>query len=261
MITEWPGVKPPDDESATIWRYIDFAKFVDMLDRNTLHFASLETLEDPYEGVPSEPALTFLRERDQAEREKLIAEGIIDPDLEWSHSSVSVHETWRQIIFTNCWHMNKVESLAMWQLYAPKGIAIQSTIRQLGDTFHEVPEAICIGEVAYGNRDDGPLWKSLSTPTRTFFKFQSYDFEREIRAATMLHEKERPPKGFTPEELKRASEEGIPVRCDLNILISAVHVGPKCPDWFKSLVDRTMKRYGHSQDVVTSPLRTRPNLT
>jgi hypothetical protein len=45
MITEWPGVKPPDDENATIWRYIDFAKFVDMLDQSTLHFASLRTLE------------------------------------------------------------------------------------------------------------------------------------------------------------------------------------------------------------------------
>ena len=44
MITEWPGVKLPDDENATIWRYIDFAKLVDMLDQSTLHFASLRTL-------------------------------------------------------------------------------------------------------------------------------------------------------------------------------------------------------------------------
>jgi hypothetical protein len=261
MITEWPGVKSPDDENATIWRYIDFAKLVDMLDQSTLHFASLRTLEDPYEGVPSEPALTFLREHEQAMKEDLIAKGIVDPSFEWPRSTVSVYETWRQIIFTNCWHMNNVESLAMWQLYAPKGIAIRSTIRHLKASLRNAPEAICVGEVSYGNRDDGPLWKSLNAPTRTFFKLQSYDFEREVRAATMLREREKPPKGFTPEELKRASEEGIPVRCDLNILISAGHVGPKCPDWFKSLVDRTMRRYGHKQDVVTSPLRTRPKLT
>jgi len=90
MITEWPGVKLPNEENATIWRYIDFAKLVDMLDQSTLHFASLRTLEDPYEGVPSESALTFLREHEQAMKEDLIAKGIVDPSFEWPRSTVSV---------------------------------------------------------------------------------------------------------------------------------------------------------------------------
>jgi hypothetical protein len=36
---------PPDD--AVLWRYLDFAKFLDMLERRVLWFAGADTFEDP----------------------------------------------------------------------------------------------------------------------------------------------------------------------------------------------------------------------
>jgi hypothetical protein len=40
--------RPPGDTS--LWRFLDFAKFVDMLDRETLFFARADTMIDPWEG-------------------------------------------------------------------------------------------------------------------------------------------------------------------------------------------------------------------
>ena len=39
----------PTDE-AILWRYMDFTKFVSLLDKQALFFASITSLEDPFEG-------------------------------------------------------------------------------------------------------------------------------------------------------------------------------------------------------------------
>jgi hypothetical protein len=47
-------VTAPENLETPIWRYIDFAKFVGMLERRALHFSQLASLGDPFEGIPSE---------------------------------------------------------------------------------------------------------------------------------------------------------------------------------------------------------------
>lgn len=43
--------EPLTNQNAKIWRYMDFAKFVSMLEKNTLFFVKANKFEDPYEGT------------------------------------------------------------------------------------------------------------------------------------------------------------------------------------------------------------------
>ena len=40
----------PLPRDAILWKYLDFTKFVSLLDKSALHFARTDKLSDPYEG-------------------------------------------------------------------------------------------------------------------------------------------------------------------------------------------------------------------
>ncbi|MFN8224152.1 MAG: hypothetical protein U0R50_13000 [Gaiellales bacterium] len=44
---------PPDD--TVVWRYIDLAKLISLLDHRALYFARADTLGDPHEGALPAP--------------------------------------------------------------------------------------------------------------------------------------------------------------------------------------------------------------
>lgn len=44
----------PQDQNAKIWRYIDFTKFVSLIDSQELFFARADKFDDPFEGSFSE---------------------------------------------------------------------------------------------------------------------------------------------------------------------------------------------------------------
>ena len=44
----WEGVTPSGNEK--IWRYLDFAKFINILDKKSLFFSRVDKLGDPFEG-------------------------------------------------------------------------------------------------------------------------------------------------------------------------------------------------------------------
>ena len=50
MYKEHPAFEKPSDEDIKIWRYIDFTKFVSLLDKQALFFARADRLSDPFEG-------------------------------------------------------------------------------------------------------------------------------------------------------------------------------------------------------------------
>ena len=49
MYEEHPEFHSPPSE-AVLWRYMDFTKFVSLLDRQALFFARSDKLGDPFEG-------------------------------------------------------------------------------------------------------------------------------------------------------------------------------------------------------------------
>ena len=117
-----------DDQ--TIWRYLDFPKFLDLLYRSSLFFPTLATLRelDFWEGrVPSaqQERMTEITTK-LLGRSKLLASGSAHPNTFKSLLST---------VYVSCWHQNDEESAAMWSQYGTtRGIAIASDIGRLRES-------------------------------------------------------------------------------------------------------------------------------
>jgi hypothetical protein len=46
--------------NSKIWRYLDFTKFIDLLDKSSLFFCRLDKLGDPFEGVCPIPSISSI---------------------------------------------------------------------------------------------------------------------------------------------------------------------------------------------------------
>ena len=127
---------PPQD--AILWRYMDFTKFVSLLDSSSLFFSRADLLGDPFEGVWTKANIETLPDRYTADVAEIIRGSL--PNL---HSLTSGN-------FVSCWHWNEFESDAMWKIYAQlsAGVAIKTDFASLSGSFTD-DQPIYIGRVRY----------------------------------------------------------------------------------------------------------------
>ena len=102
-----PCFTVPDDPNASVWRYLDFTKFVDMLERRQLFFARADKLGDPFEGSTSPLNVQYWEAFDAQWRAKLPedlrsnAKGVRSPEfvnfnkrvIRWTYISTTSPET------------------------------------------------------------------------------------------------------------------------------------------------------------------------
>src|SRR5437870_3042737 len=103
-----PVFAAPDDPQASLWRYMDFAKLVSLLQSGSLHFARADRLGDPFEGSYSAPFHLAL--------ETELAQAL--PPEAVQQATTNFHTATQgmpQRIYVNCWHVNEYESVAMWE--------------------------------------------------------------------------------------------------------------------------------------------------
>lgn len=231
---------------APIWRYIDIAKLVSLLDKQALYFARLDKLGDPFEG-------SITRQR---QLRRLQINGL-HRDSQTLVESIIVNT------IVNCWHANEGESFAMWRLYAPnnQGVALRSTYGQLvasfpafkGDT-PSMPEGLWarqlfvrIGMVKYIDFD------SYEEPDDQiyFLKRLSFEHERELRAVV---EDDLSFMGDPHAQHPRFPSGGDYVPVDLTTLVSEIYVPPGAPGWFKSVVQSIVHRYDYDFPIKQSEL-------
>jgi hypothetical protein len=244
------------EDGQSVWRYMDFAKFVAMLQQGGLYFPSADKLEDPFEGaiglVRKEPEwdefyLDFFRktvmspppgysppefseERIESEAKRLLKE------IKASSSHV-------RSLLVSCWHANDTESEALWRLYCPPptpGIAIRSTVGQLWDATRQDASAV-VGRVHYV---DFRYFFATIQKERIFCKRQSLSHEREVRA-TLRNDYKDPTAGKI-------------VTCDLGVLIEEVTVSPFAPLWFSDVVCGIIEKFGYAFEVQPSELLEEP---
>ena len=70
MASEHPVFKAPSDPKTTLWRYMDFTKYVALLESEKLFFARADTLGDPHEGSVSSATVDLRRKAYQASNQK-----------------------------------------------------------------------------------------------------------------------------------------------------------------------------------------------
>lgn len=152
---------PPDD--AILWRYMDFLKFVDILERRCLWLTRLDLLDDPREG-----RLTDVEYRQVADREDNLK------------SSLDVLP--RVTDYVNCWQEKASESMPMWDLHGgrPGSIAVKTNLKTLKMELDQCPYCAYLARVKYYEWKADSPWPNnvIGMAVR---RADSYRHEDEVR--------------------------------------------------------------------------------
>jgi len=167
MYKKHPNLEVPND-NMTVWRYLDFTKFVSILDRQALFFCRADKLDDPFEGSQTKANVPL--------RAELYKDNISPEDISGDYKWLT------KITAINCWHINSYESFVMWKLYlkSNEGIAIRSTFRRLRDSLKDTKPDVYIGKVNYIDYEKDNIPKDFLSPF--LHKRKSFDHEKELRA-------------------------------------------------------------------------------
>lgn len=228
---------PPEDSK--IWHFLSLEAFLFVLQKQQLYFRPLSQHRDQLEGFIPPDATDVLEE---------IWKACLAPGFETQRIKLL-----RDVLCIHCWHINTVQSAAMWDLYSrSSGICIQSTVQSLRSSLNITSSAatLHIGEIRYLTTAEGIEGKIV---VPGFAKRKSFEHEHELRAAVMNFPSVIPATTrehghhVVPEETPNwlpHAETGMTIPVDVEHLIHAVYISPESPRWVIDVVGKTVKLHG-----------------
>lgn len=238
-----PVFEKPANPSSSILRYLDFTKFVSLVDRRELYFCRADLLGDRFEGSMSRA------------NQRLRPEVYHDIPTEHLDRMAGVVRAFVAKTFVNCWTLADYESVALWRMYVGQtnGIAIRSTFARLTASFGDYPKSVFVGLVKYLD------WETDWTPEgNSLYPFvhkrRGFDFEHEVRGVVQFMDSVDDHLDMRPRP-----EPGIYVPVDLEKLVSEVRIDPASGPWFTDLVASVLKRYGYDIPIRPSDLAGEPS--
>ncbi|MDQ3109253.1 MAG: hypothetical protein M3R17_05120 [Bacteroidota bacterium] len=250
ITTEHPSIFPIEGDPV-ICRYMDFTRLTSLLDRKALFFTRSDKQEDAFEGrYPSNQGKIrkgwYEDMRRMGHFENLDDEKIDKAVEEYEQYIVKI----RALMTINCWHKNYEENALMWRSYCntTSGIMIKSTYSKLIKCLGNPSEQIFVSEVRYPNynKDLIPDGNSLSPFVH---KQHYYAQEQEVR---LLHEVSQV--GWFHDWSIEESENGVYIKCDLDILIDEVIIAPHAELWYVKLVEGILDKYNCKKTIARSGL-------
>lgn len=237
-----------------IWRYVNFTKYTDLLERKQQFFPSGEILKkiDPYEG--------------HFQKSFFIQPEIVDEWLkQWAEQKdKKARYEDPKTVFINCWHINDEQSDALWKVYTKpeECVAIQTTFDKLKNSFRDYTQRVYARRVKYVDnkkRDTSIDW----IQHRFSRKGKSFSYENELRI--FVEDPTENLKCVLSDDGKSwifqsvhngeiipitRTENGIYVDVNLCNFIEKVYVSPFSEKWFLDLVKAITKQYGLNPDIV-----------
>jgi hypothetical protein len=239
-----PAFTQPSDPNVCVWRYMNFAKYVSLLQKKSLYFPQLKILAeiDPYEGSTTKDIFRKIKAGDPLA-------------INFNNQRLIGLSTF----YVNCWYMSETESQAMWKLYSSsfdEAVCIQTTYQKIADALSDQPETVSndffIGIVKYTNHHTEKMPEdNIAYPV--MHKFKSFEHEREVRIVCW----KRDPGTSNPELLDQYPT-GFPVPIDINSAIENIIVSPAAGNWFLDVVRSVTEKYGISLPVSESSLSLLP---
>lgn len=243
------------DEGMEVWRYMDFSKFVAMLQTKSLFFASLSTFDadDPWEGYPSRanfsaarPVLVTKEPSQPGEvvgHVSTLSEVFGDQVEDFLHARKEAAARARNTFFINCWHLNSEESDSQWKLYGGNAfsVAIVSNLKRIKKSILDAQD-VYGGQIRYYKAGE------VIPDGNVFFpivhKRLAFVHEREFRLIV-----------WKPDLLKSSNTlPGLGISICLEALIERLIISPRAPTWFEQVVRTLVKDYGFAFDCSKSDL-------
>lgn len=168
-IYDHPCFIPPKKDLA-LWRYMDLKKYQSFLETSSLFFCRADKFIDPFEG--SLPKI----EADYRIQGEKIQAAMFNRKFNKSQAQRNIsglkklHQRLKRGEVINCWHSNRTESDAMWQLYLKdnEGVAIQTTVEKLSKAIETIPEKIGISKVRYLNYEEDRWYHPIDYPEKSY---------------------------------------------------------------------------------------------
>jgi hypothetical protein len=229
-------VQPPDIE-IPVWRFLSLAKFLDLLETGTLHFARMDQFDDPYEGQPFGCYLNKIRYRTD-----LLA------------TLAAMRRRSRATFYVNSWYLADHEPAWAWKQFLGGDlvVAVCSKYLDLMAAIESSQERCFLGLVQYAEPAEG---RGLNAFDFAMAKRPNFDHEKEVRALLWREA------GLPIDEVERDNPTGIKVSVDLNLLLDSVIVSPTAPPWLRKTLEAVMSKLGVNQvPVIPSPLYDTPEL-
>jgi len=259
-----------------LWRYMSLDKLIDLLSTERLFFAPLSFFvkTDPFEGylpavaIEADAAIyrPLIRDAESSlaaleDYCKHTTQDLTADERNMLHSKLNRLKTdWKSFfkaimrsITVNCWHLNKVESEAMWRLYSDAGKAV--AVETNGDALRvsiqsrESEHRVHIHPVRYldfFNKDLKPADCVVEGHRAPLLKRLSYQHENEVRAFI----------GRVPKNPQESAIIGywqptpIKLPVDVRALVKRVHVSPYPSEPFESSVKKVCELYGLDANIV-----------
>lgn len=217
-------------DDLTLWKYMDFLKFVNILTTEQIWFNKIKCFEDIYEGTyPT---------ANQSQRIKMY-DG--NPPSQNIYDTAEQYE--RERLYVSCFHNNEFESAAMWSLYAKDGgLAIKTSGKKLKKCFDCEQKDIFISPVTYLDytRDFLPEGNLFYLGTH---KRKSFSHENEVRCL-FLNQKEQ------------QNDNGVYMNVDVLTLIEEIYISPYAPPYMQETVEKLLEKFQYKIPVIKSPLYT-----
>ncbi|UUV20447.1 hypothetical protein [Paenimyroides aestuarii] len=178
MYKEHKEFKIDNTKDLPLWRYMDFWKFLKLINSSKIFFPSVEMMGDQNEGKIPEKIYELMVQQDKAlRRENNFAQNYKD----------YIEQRLRKKILILSWNANHNESFALWKMYAKEklGIAIKTTFERLKKSFEDAEENIYIGEVRYYDNNN-PSYITGNAFYTFLNKHNYYEFEKEVRCIIQI---------------------------------------------------------------------------
>ena len=215
-----------------IWRYMSFTKFMSMLTDSALHFSRADIFEDKWEGAVPESIWEEFKKH------------LKDQDIDTTKKFL---KEIRKQTFISCWHINEDESAAMWDLYGSQdgAVAIESKLKDLQNLIQEnnkdedsLLKTISISEVKYINYNCNLKYELNNYPDLFFLKRESFKHEKELRVIMQNTKLIEDIKNWNLFD-KFNEDDKIHIEpINLKKLIKCIHISPRSPQWFFTLVKK-----------------------
>jgi hypothetical protein len=210
-----PCFPQPRDSNIKVWRYMNLAKLISLIQTQQLHLSRLDQLADPYEGTTTKQTAAGI----DAWLKKI-------GSTEGYNGMRPLLQQGRKSTFVSCWHANEHESEAMWRLYGGQsgGVALQTTYAHLVNSIETLGE-IYLGLVSYVD------YEKVAFPDANAFypvmhKRASFAHEREVRLVWYW--------GSPPEPDAPPASLSIPWK--IEELCQRIYVDPSAPTYYYEAV-------------------------